>query len=109
MNRIYRTETDGKPIVHIIGKLDSAKILNEFLTEIFNPLANEQQKENKSSLFNCTLIFDLAETELITEECLGILNYYNKKCSLEFRNCSLYVELLLKDNGLLKEYVSKKI
>jgi hypothetical protein len=52
------------------------------------------------------LIFDLAEAELITEECLEVLNQFNKKCPIEFRNCSLYVELLLRENGLLKENVS---
>jgi hypothetical protein len=98
MNRIYRTEQKGKPIVHIIGKLDSARILTEFLTDIIK----DHMQESKNPHSRCTLMFDLAETELITDDCLEILFKYNKTCLLEFKNCSLYVDMLLQEKGLLK-------
>jgi hypothetical protein len=103
MNRIYRTEEDGKPVVHIIGKLDSATTLDEFLAEI----ANNYKKESENSERCCQIVLDMKETELITEPCLEILKKYSKRCFVKFQNISLYVELLLNENGLLEEKITE--
>jgi hypothetical protein len=91
-NRIYKTDEEGNPVIHIIGKLDSTAVLGEFL-------ANPQQ--------HFRVIFDLKETELITEQCLELLKDYSEKCTVSFRNFSLYVELLLSENGFLNQQLNK--
>lgn len=101
INRIYRTEEDGKPVVHIIGKLESASILDEFLEEILNNYKNQRSNSKEC----CQIVMDLKETELITELCLGLLKEYSKKCTIKFLNYSLYVELLLNEYRLLKEKI----
>ncbi|MBE0538348.1 MAG: hypothetical protein IH620_01440 [Ignavibacterium sp.] len=101
INRIYKTEEAGKPVIHIIGKLDSAPILSEFLSEILNSSKNV----NKNSLLGCRMVLDLKDTELISESCLEILKIYSTKCTVEFRNFSLYVELLLNEYSLLQKII----
>ncbi len=98
INRIYKTEEEGKPIVHIIGKLDSAPVLDDFLTEIYNNYKNADYLRQ-----HFRMILDLKETELITESCLEILKDYSEKFPVIFRNFSLYVELLLNEYGFLPE------
>jgi predicted house-cleaning noncanonical NTP pyrophosphatase (MazG superfamily) len=102
MNRIYRTEEDENPVVHIIGKLDSATTLDEFLAEI----VNYYKKESKNPEKCCQIVLDMKETELITDTCLEILKKYSKSCSVKFQNISLYVELLLNENGLLEQKIN---
>ncbi len=97
INRIYRTKEEGKPVIHIIGKLDSAPILDEVLSEIVNNYKNESENSQEY----CQMVLDLKETELITESCLEILKNYSKKYPVKFQNFSLYVELLLNECGLL--------
>lgn len=101
-NRIYRTEKDGKPVIHVIGKLDSTVVLDEFLNEIHRHYKNEMNNSEKC----CQMVMDLRETELITEPCLEILIIYSKKCRIKFQNLSLYVELLLTEYGLLQEKIT---
>lgn len=100
-NRIYRTEKDGKPVIHVIGKLDSPAVLDEFLNEILVHYKNETNNSEKC----CQMVLDLKETELITEPCLEILMMYSKKCLIKFHSYSLYVELLLTEYGLLHEKI----
>lgn len=96
-NRIYRTQIDGKPIVNIMGKLDSAEILKESLTEILVHQSNQNMEQD-----SCRCVIDLKDTELITDECLRIFCDYAVKCRIEFKNYSLYVEHLLRENALIK-------
>ncbi len=103
INRIYKTEEEGKPVVHVIGKLDSAPVLAEFLAGIINNYKN--QSDNPQECFRMTL--DLKETELITESCLEILIEYSGKYAVNFRNFSLYVELLLNEYGFLSKPIIK--
>jgi hypothetical protein len=101
INRIYKTEEEGKPVVHIIGKMDSAEMLDKFLSE----LVSDYNKKNQNTGECSRIIFDLKETELIVEPCLEILKSYSKKYSVRFQNFSLYVELLLNEYGLLQEKI----
>jgi hypothetical protein len=99
INQIFRTENESSLILHILGRLDSVEGLETILVNILKEL---EKKDEHNDLIG-RLIIDLTGTVLITDDCLKVLKKYNKKYLTEYVNYSLYVELLLKEYGLIKE------